>query len=322
MSKIRGGNPPASRSAAWSIIVVLLAVFAGCSRPTPVTKVTPLKAANPAELQNYLLSHKPDLAIFRDRGPFLVRPLKDVEIKGSNVSVTADVYVCASAEKAPLVILLHGHGNSKDDHVFQGLHVATWGMHAIAIDLPNKGPWIEHGRTLARLVAAIRRDPALVDSHIDPQKIILVGHSFGATAVSAALAEGAAVSGAVLLDPAGIGRQLPGLLRKVNVPVMLIGADEEVWPTRNREYFYRFVPRGIAEISIRDAVHEDAQYPTERPVRPPDDGPIATEESQITFVSALAASAFSLTATGTLDYAWASFEGAVADGRFFNARRK
>jgi hypothetical protein len=112
------------------------------------------------------------------------------------------------------------------------------------------------------------------------------------------------------------------LLKKVNVPVMLIGADEEIWPTRNRSYFFRFVPKGIAEISIRDAVHEDAQYPTEQPVRPPDEGPIATEESQITFVSALAASAFSLTATGSFDYAWTSFQDAVADGRFFNARRK
>jgi pimeloyl-ACP methyl ester carboxylesterase len=318
----QGAMPSPRPSAPRLILILLVAMFAGCSRPTPVTRVTPLKASNPAELQNQLLSGKPDLALFRDRGPFLVRPLKDVEIKSSDLGVSADVYVCAAAEKAPLVIVLHGFGNSKDDHVFQALHVATWGMHAIAIDLPNKGPWIGHGRTLARLVAAIRREPRLVDSHIDPQQIILVGHSFGATAVAAALAEGAIVSGAILLDPAGIGRQLPALLRKVNVPVMLIGADEEIWPTRNREYFYRFVPRGIAEISIRDAVHEDAQYPTEHSVRPPDVGPIATEESQITFVSALAASAFSLTATGGFDYAWKSFEDAVADGRFFNARRK
>jgi pimeloyl-ACP methyl ester carboxylesterase len=252
-----------------------------------------------------------------------VRPLKDVEIEvGPQGRIFADVYACVAAEKAPLVILLHGYGNSKDDHVFQALQVATWGMHAIAVDLPNNGPWIGHGRTLARLVKAIREAPRKIDSHIDVQSIILVGHSFGATAVAAALAEGAQVSGAVLLDPAGIGRQLPALLRKVNVPVMVIGADEEIWPARNREYFYRFIPRGVAEISIRDAVHEDAQYPTDRPLLPPADEPIATEESQITFVSALTAGAFSLAATGTLDYAWRAYEEALTSGRFFNARRK
>src|SRR4029079_10366074 len=108
----------------------------------------------------------------------------------------------------------------------------------------------------------------------------------------------------------------------VHAPVMLIGADEEVWPTRNREYFYRFIPGGIGEISIKDAVHEDAQYPPEHPLHPPADGPIATEESQVTFVSALTSAAFSLGATGGFDYAWTSFGGAFDSGRFFNARRK
>jgi len=130
------------------------------------------------------------------------------------------------------------------------------------------------------------------------------------------------VSGAILLDAAGIGRQLPALLKKVHVPVMLIGADEEIWPTRNREYFYRFIPGGVAEVSIRDAVHEDAQYPTEHPLRTPAEGPIATDEAQITFVSALTAAASSLAANGTFDYAWESFGDDLRNGKFFNARKK
>jgi predicted alpha/beta hydrolase family esterase len=239
-----------------------------------------------------------------------------------DLTVSADLFLCAAAEKAPLVIIVHGYGNSKDDHVFQALHVATWGMHAMTVQLPNHGPWIANGRTLARLVSAIHESPEIVDGHIDATKIILAGHSFGATAVSAALGEGAPALAGILLDPAGIGRQLPSLLKKVHAPVMLIGADDEVWPTRNREYFFRFIPTGIAEISIRDAVHEDAQYPTEHPLQPPQEGPIATEESQVTFVSALTAAAFSLSATGNLDYAWASFGDVFRNGRFFNARKK
>ena len=306
-----------------ALFLIALAVFAGCSRQTPTPGITPLKAANPAELQRYLLSHKPEVDLFRLRGPFRVTPLKDVTIKvAAHGSVSADLFLCAAADKAPLLILLHGHGNSKDDHIFQALHVATWGIHVMTIDLPNHGPWIATGRTLTRLVDAIRQAPETIDGHVDVQRIILVGHSFGATAVAAALGEGAAASGAILLDPAGIGRQLPALLKKVSAPVMLIGADEEIWPTRNRGYFYRFIPGGVAEISIRDAVHEDAQYPTDRPLRPPEGGPIATEESQITFVSALTAAAFSLAATGDFDYAWSSFGDVFGNGRFFNARRK
>ena len=228
---IGGHDRFAQCAGACAFVIVLFSVLTACSRPAPVTAVTSIKASSLAELQAHLLSRKPDLDLFRLRGPFHVKSLKDVDVKvGTNGLVSADLYLCDIADKAPLVILLHGYGNSKDDHIFQGLHLATWGMHAMAIDLPNQGAWIAHGKTLARLVEAIRRMPELGDKQIDPLKIVLVGHSFGATSVAAALGEGALVSGAVLLDPAGIGRQLPGLLKKVSAPVMLVGADEEIWP--------------------------------------------------------------------------------------------
>jgi dienelactone hydrolase len=249
----------------------------------------------------------------------------DMEIPlGSGPTVIADLYICAKAKKAPLVIVLHGHGNSKEDHSFQAMHLASWGMHAMALQLPNEGPWIANGRTLGRLVRAIRGSPAITGGLVDTDRIILAGHSFGATAVAAALGEGAPAMGAVLLDPAGISRQLPGLLKKVKVPVMLVGADEDIWPTRNRDYFFRFIPRGVGEISIRDALHDDATHS-----RAPrgifasaDDDPLATEEAQIAFVSALTAAAFGLSATGGIDYAWSSFDDALKKGVFFNARRK
>ena len=218
--------------------------------------------------------------------------------------------------------MLHGLDNSKEDHAFQAMHLASWGMHGIALDLPKRGQWIANGRTLAGLVDAIHRTPQLVDGRIDADKIILAGHSFGATAVATALGEGAPALGGVLLDPAGIGRQLRQLLQRITVPVMVIGADEGIWPTRNRGQFYRFIPAAVGEISIRDTVHEDAQYPNQHTLRGFQDEPEDTEEAQITFVSTLTASAFGLSATGSIDYAWNSFEDGFKNGIFFNARRK
>jgi dienelactone hydrolase len=305
------------------LLAAVLVVAGGCARHMPATGVTPLKAANPAELQNYLLSHKPDASQFRLRGPFAVTEERDLEIHlPAGPDLTADLFLCATAVKAPLVIVLHGQDNTKDDHTFQAMHVASWGMHGMALQLPNQGPWVANGRTLASLVRAIQRSPQIVSGRIDPSRIILVGHSFGATAVSAALGEGAPALGGILLDPAGIGRELPGLLRRIHAPVMVIGADEDIWPTRNRSYFFRFIPGGVGEVSIRDAVHEDAQYPAEHTLRMFHDRPMATEEAQISFVSALTAAAFSLASTGGIDYAWASFDDGVRSGMFFNARRK
>ena len=305
------------------LLIAVAAQYVACAPRFPETRLTPIKAVDPAELQRYLLSRKPDVAEFRSRGPFGVITHRDLELPvASGGTVEADLYVCAAAQKAPLVIILHGYNNSKEDHAFQAMHLASWGMNSLAVNLPNRGPWIGNGRMIANLVEAIHEKPQLVDSRIDPDKIILVGHSFGATAAAAALGEEPPAVGAVLLDPAAIGRQLPDLLKQVTVPVLIIGADENIRPTRNRGQFYRFIPAGVGEISIRDTLHEDAQYPNEHTLRAFDDEPDDSEEAQIAFVSALTASAFSIAATGGIDYAWNSFDNGFKTGMFFNARRK
>jgi pimeloyl-ACP methyl ester carboxylesterase len=153
-------------------------------------------------------------------------------------------------------------------------------------------------------------------------RLILVGHSYGGTSVVVAIADGAPAAGGILLDPAGISRELPKFLSQVTKPVMLIGADERVSQARDRELFYLFIRSGITEISIKDASHEDAQYRAEYPVQLFASSAPDTEELQITFVSALTSAAFSLASTGKLDFAWGSFSDAIKNGRIFNPKRK
>jgi dienelactone hydrolase len=313
---IAGLSFAAMRKFSTLLAVALLALAGGCARmPTGVTQ---LKAASPGELRKVLLTSKAGVDQFRLRGPFEVVTQRD---RGLGLSATerieADWYLAAPAGKAPLVILLHGHENTKVDHSYQGLHLATWGIHALVVNLPNQGPWTDNGRTLARIAAAIRRRPDLIDSRIDVNRIILAGHSFGGAAVAVALGDGAPVAGGILLDPAGIGRDLPRYLRRINKPVMLIGADEEFSPVRDRADFFFYIPKGVAEISITGASHEDAEFPLE-----PGPHATATEELQITFVSALTSAALSLAWTGNLDYAWKSFSGGIASGKFSNAMKK
>ena len=302
--------------------VALLLLIGGCAR-LPRTGITSLKPATSGELRSYLLSNKADLEEFRLRGPFAVVTRKDFSVTVSaGEKVTADLYLATPAEKAPLVIVLHGHGNSKVDHAYQAMHMATWGLHSIAVQLPNNGPWTDNGKALARMVSAIYRQPDLLDKRIDTSRIILVGHSFGASAVAIAMAAGAPAVGGILLDPAGIGSELPPFLRQINKPVMLLGADERKTATLDRGYFYDYIRGGVGEVSIRDASHEDAQYPAEFPVKLFSSGPPDTEELQITFVSALTSAAFSLGATGKFDYAWASFGDAIRTGKIFNVKKK
>ncbi|MEO7727201.1 MAG: alpha/beta hydrolase [Burkholderiales bacterium] len=296
------------------ITVLLLAWIGGCTR-MPHTGITPLRPASVAALDRYLIEHKADLDQFRLRGPFTVITHENFELALSPAEhINTDLYLTASNEKAPLVILLHGLDSTKDDHTFQAMHLATWGIHCLAVQLPGEGPWVNNGKTLARIAAFVHRAPEALDSRIDANRIVLAGHSYGGSAVAIALASGAPAAGGILLDPAGIGPQMPQYLRRIDKPVIVLGADRQVSATFDRDHFYRYIRGGIAEVSIRDAAHEDAQYPSH--------SGHATEELQISFVSALTAAAFSLGVTGKFDYAWASFGGPLENGSFFGAKRK
>jgi len=308
---------------AWfACAIASLALVAGCAR-LPATGITPLKVKTVSELRAIVLSQKPDVELFRPRGPFEVLTHTDREIRLSATErIDADLYLAAPAEKAPLVILLHGYDNSKEDHAYQAMHLATWGIHSLAVTLPNKGPWLENSRKLTRLAALIRSQPGIIDKRIDGDRIILAGHSFGGAAVTMALATGAPAAGGILLDPAGTGKGLPSYLRKVAKPVMVIGADERLSPVRDRGWFYEHIRRNVTQVSITDAHHEDAEFRVEPPSQDSNSESNATEELQITFVSALTAAAFSLGHTGGFDYAWASFRGGIVSGKFFDALKK
>jgi len=287
----------------------------------PQTGVTTLKPASLDELQRYLLANSADLGLFKLRGPFEVTIKEDLVLQvAANESYEVDAYLAAPNEKAPLVILLHGHDNSKEDHAYQGLHLATWGMHSVSVQLPNTGPWIKNGELLARIVRFIHSRPESIDSRIDPKRIVVVGHSFGGLSAAIAIAEGSPARGAVLLDPAGTGRSLPGYLRKIRSPVMVIGSDSTIGMTRKREDFYEYIRSNVAEVSIAGAHHDDAAFPIDSGWWGRDTD--ATEEMQIAFVAALTASAFSLAYTGKLDYAWASFRSSIREGKLFDALRK
>src|SRR5262249_26225923 len=132
--------------------IAAILIAAGCAKVSGIG-VTTLKSSNLPDLQTYLLNHAPDVDRFGARGPFTVAIQTDYGIRGSATEgVLADRYLSAPAGKAPLIIFMHGYDNYKETHAYQAFHVASWGMHGLAVQLPNTGPWSANGRTLARLV--------------------------------------------------------------------------------------------------------------------------------------------------------------------------
>lgn len=296
--------------------------FAAIILPLPVD-AQPAPPGTFSALQKQLLDQDASINRFRQRGPFAVTVRQNRELRLSEKErILADVYLAAPAEKVPLVIFLHGHDCSKEAHAKQAAHVASWGMHSVSLQLAKTGPWDVNARTLARIVNLIRRTPGVIDSRIDVNRIILVGHSFGGHAVAVAMAQGAPVAGGILLDPAYFGRATPEFLYRIKKPVMVLGADEILHPVRRREYFFDYIQANVVEVSIKDATHEDAQFPSETSLQNGGVDAETTEELQVTFVSGIVATAFSLSATRSLDYTWAGLPEMVDSGKMFNEKKK
>jgi pimeloyl-ACP methyl ester carboxylesterase len=308
------------RTAAALTAIALMVLAASCAQ-MPATEVTPIvfkpdpvtQTLESETVRTQVVERNIGVDQFRLRGPFEVSVRSDQVIRlSAKEHVPADFYISALGNKAPLVIVLHGYGNGKADHGYQGLHLATWGINSIVLQLPNRGSWVAHGRTLSRIVGHIRKRPAQFPD-IDTRNILLVGHSFGASAVIYAMSQGADVAGSVLLDPASFGSGLTTALGRVTRPVMIIGADETVFPARGRDSFLHNLRGRAGEVSIRGAGHEDAQFSLS------DDG---TRDEQLAFLSLLTAAAISISSTGQLDFAWQSYEHAVTAGRLFDTRKK
>jgi pimeloyl-ACP methyl ester carboxylesterase len=304
----------------WLLLSLML--FGGCAR-LPDIGVTPLKHATVGTLQKQLLVERSELGRFRLRGPFEVAVQEDRAIVlADGERIEADLYLSSAPDNAPLVILLHGYDNSKDDHAYQAYHLASWGVHAAAVQLPNQGPWDENGRTLVRLARFLQSSPRALDRRIDPKKIILAGHSFGATSVAVAMAEGAPVLGGILLDPASPLPSLSRYLRRLRAPLMVLMADPKLGETNGGSEFYEYTRSGTAQVSIANASHDDATFPIASPLETAFSGAETTEAGQMVFVAALTSAAMSLGLTGQLDYAWNSYADALKRGTLFDALRK
>src|SRR5688572_18391639 len=145
------------------LFVIAWLTLAGAWAAPAETGKTLLNPKSLSELHGYLLNNKPDLDQFRLRGPFPVATQKNYEIRLSpTVRINTDLFLSAHAEKAPLVIILHGYASSKEAHTYQAMHLASWGMHSLILQLPNKGSWVNNGKTLIEIVNTIYRRPEII----------------------------------------------------------------------------------------------------------------------------------------------------------------
>lgn len=256
---------------------------------------------------------------FEKKGPFGYQYFTDVNISvAQQGDFQADLIKSRVMGAAPLVIFIHGNYSNSKVHAYQAQHLSSWGFHTLSLDLPNKGEWLKNGD---RVVAILDQLVENVSSELKVSKILLVGHSFGGSVSMIAASSSPWVSGVILLDPALVSLSVRKHLEDVKVPVILLGADKERYKAVNRDLFYSHTNTKMLELSYVDTTHDEAQFPSlcemyllgykcYSPL------------NQVHFSTGIIVSAFSISATGSIDYAAKLFNKDVKLGIIKDVKKK
>jgi dienelactone hydrolase len=286
--------------------------LAGCAvtagRQSEVLSADPVQAS--------ILLMEPELNRFETKGPFSVRERLDREVNlDLDQTVAVDHFAARSSDKLPIIVISHGNYSGKKAHRAQARDLASWGFHVVAFEVPNRDQWLENGARLRRFTELLHRMPELLGDNADGGRIIIVGHSFGGSAAVLAMASGAPVMGAVLLDPAVVHSSVVTAMKDVDLPVVLLGADRKVFAARGRSRFSATLAGEMLEVSVPRATHDDAQGPSMFSRSALGFDPFTSGRRQAVFKSMLTAAVLGISSSGTLDFPARIFLREEKDGK-------
>jgi pimeloyl-ACP methyl ester carboxylesterase len=260
---------------------------------------------------------------FASEGPIQYREILDHDFRlGLDHIVKVNIALPTGIESAPLAIIQHGNMSFKEAHLEQMRRLASWGFAVLTPQMPNFGKWQKNGDEIKSMVELIYKWPKLISPQINPQKIILVGHSFGGSAVSLAAAKGAPIAGLILLDPALYSRNVLKSLSGVRVPTFVLAADPKFFFAKKRPSFFAEIRSRVTELVISDTTHDDAQLPSLNSLRFFGFDPTTSEEGQARFLNSMITAAASIADPNILPLSWNSFRRGMRAGLYIEAKRK
>jgi predicted alpha/beta hydrolase family esterase len=262
------------------------------------------------ELSQRVLKDKPSLRQFMRKGPFAIIERDDLTLRiSADETIRFDYYMSKQRQPAPLIIFQHGNKADKSVHRKQAIRAASWGFHALVVEQESSDQWTDNGLRLSDFIKIIYKSPRLLERSFDRSRIILVGHSFGASAAAIATSTNAPVTGLILLDPALFEAEVKPYLARLETPTIILGADPDVFKSKHRQVFFQLPQTDLLEVSIAGATHNDAQYPNMfnwNHVLGLKQAP--KKYYQEIFTGSILASAVSFATIGSYTYAWQAFQ--------------
>jgi len=156
-------------------------------------------------------------ALTTDPAPDAAHPPSIVSLAGvpsHGEKLLGVFYLAAGAGPHPTLVLMHGFpGYEQNLDLAQAIRRAGWNVLAVHY----RGSWgvkgtfsFTHAIEDADAEVAFVRDPAnIVKYHIDPNKIVVLGHSMGGYMVASAAAHDPKVAGVVMISAWNIGGSFP-----------------------------------------------------------------------------------------------------------------
>lgn len=274
-------------------------------------------------LKKALLNNGPDLDAFMHPGPVSYRVHENRLARWRDGSfIVYDNVIPSSASPIPLVILVHGNHSHKEAHRYQAERLASYGIHAIVLQVPNQDQWVLNGERVRRFVQRVRKNPKAFGKYVDPNNIIVAGHSFGGSAVTIAAGRGAKVKGVILLDPAVVSDSVLHYMRGVQKPTLLLSSDPAIFRARRQQEFSQNIGGEFVSIGIAGSTHDDAQFPSMYSHAAFGYDPFTSDDKQQVFAAALTMGAFSLGATGKLAFAADAISPLVGDGDVLSLKKR
>lgn len=277
-----------------ALFVILIAFENGCKT---ISTVNEFRTVEDIHLRLAVLPG--GLERFNAEGPFGWTEKQDLKLTTSvEEQREVDVYLTSGRGKAPIVLISHGNFSGKRAHAEQARRLASWGFHVVVLELPNREQWLENGKRIFDLVQFMNRWPKFLGDNADPRNIILVGHSFGGSAATLAIGQGAPVTGAILLDPAVVHPSVKKAMTNAAVPAVLFGSDPKLFIARGRKNFVKNWGSEFMEFTIKGSTHDDAQGPSMFSHYTLGVDPFTDDKQRSLFTASLISAAVSLATSG------------------------
>lgn len=203
----------------------------------------------------------PDDAIAADAHKYQLFVNELLKIDNDN-TISIDVAIPLNKIQPPVALILHGNRSKKEAHRNQIIALAKNGIMGIALQFRNMNQWYDNGILLAKIIPLLAQGITIQDRRLASDSIVLIGHSFGGYASAIAAGSSNRVKGVVLLDPAMFDLRGPVYIAKATAPIIIIGADKDVFRSRKRDLFFEATSSRTIELSVNGATHDDAQNPS------------------------------------------------------------